>query len=589
MSGATDGAIELSSEGYAQEARPDIVMLYAKTLASRAKSGDLTLAVEVSGSVDVATIPARMRDSFVVSTVQFMARLEDWNAAGSYLNRQRSAIHRVTALAVDLLILLGRNERDAANRFADEALVNLSDEVQAGTKEFLAGLLMQLDRAKEALPIFQELFDKDIPMFDPRQLIACADRLHLHKKVLEICEQLHSRRPPDWQMLEFEVQHLEQYDRDKAIERLQEFLLLHPGHKLAQLRLSITALLHGRPELVRATISDLPSVEELPIHYILPALGLLRQSANHDDAIDYGYRYLRGHFDRQEAHEAYIQVVVMRPHRDDESPDLDVVGPNSAVYCQEIGSGEFRWLVLEDTDKPVRDFEEISLTDPRAVSLIGKRVGDTFVLAAAPMGNREAIIRKIQTKYVRRFQDCMTELQVRFGPSTMLQSIYVGPPDAIQQPAMVTIMTDLQDRAKKLEKVQALYAANPASLQVYGATFGNNAYQAMMHVAHTPGLPVKCFEGSPGEADVSLLLLRERPLVLIDLTAIATIRLLRLEWLFTMKLYRFAVTQGTWEEFHRTLSDDGHRSGSEPACVSRTLGTCGRNRTPRRWNNAAGK
>ena len=73
-------------------------------------------------------------------------------------------------------------------------------------------------------------------------------------------------------------------------------------------------------------------------------------------------------------------------------------------------------FVLEDTDKPVRDFEEISLTDPRAVSLIGKRVGDTFVLAAAPMGNREAIIRKIQTKYVRRFQDCMTELQVRFGP-----------------------------------------------------------------------------------------------------------------------------------------------------------------------------
>jgi transcription elongation GreA/GreB family factor len=285
---------------------------------------------------------------------------------------------------------------------------------------------------------------------------------------------------------------------------------------VAQLRLSITALLHGRPELVRTKISDLPAVEELPIHYILPALGLLRQGANYDDAIDYGYRYLRGHFDRQEAQEAYIQVVVMRPHHDDESPDLDVVGTDSAVYCQEVGSGEFRWFVLEDTDKPFRDFEEISLTDPRAVSLIGKRVGDKFVLAAAPMANREAIIRKIQTKYVRRFQDCMTELQVRFGPSTMLQSVYVGPPDAIQQPGMVAIMTDLQNRAKKLENVQELYAKKPATLHVYGASFGKNAYQAIGHVAHTPGLPVKCFEGAPGEPDVSLLLLRERPLVLVD-------------------------------------------------------------------------
>jgi tetratricopeptide (TPR) repeat protein/DNA-binding PadR family transcriptional regulator len=561
MAREMDNAIKLLAEGYAQEARPDIVLLYAKTLAGRAKDGDLARAVEVTALVDVSTIPARMRDSFGVNAMQLMAQVEDWEAASEYLARQRAAIHPVTALAVDALIHLGCKDRDAANRLADEALARLSDAVQAGTKEFFAGILMQLDRADEALPIFQELFDRNIPTFDPRQLIACADHLRLHKKVLEICDQLHRQRPPDWQMLEFEVQRLEEYDRNKAIKRLEEFLQLHPGHKLAQLRLSITAQLHGRRELVRATVPDLPAVEELPVHYILAALGILREGTDYQDAIDYAYRYLRCHFDRQEAHEAYIQVVIMRPHRGDESPDLDVVGHDSAVYCQEIGSGEFRWFVLENTDKPVRDFEEISLTDSRAVSLIGKRVGDKFVLAVAPMGNREAIIRKIQTKYVRRFQDCMTELQVRFGPKTMLQSVHVGPPDAIEQPAMVKIMTDLQDRAKKLEKVQELYATNPASLHLYGASFGHNAYEALMHVAQTPGLPVKCFEGASDEADASLRLLRERPLLLIDLTAIATIQILRLEWLFTTKLFQFAVTQGTWEELHDTLLDDDHKSG----------------------------
>jgi hypothetical protein len=122
-------------------------------------------------------------------------------------------------------------------------------------------------------------------------------------------------------------------------------------------------------------------------------------------------------------------------------------------------------------------------------------------------------------------------------------------------------MTDLQDRAKKLEKVQELYATNPASLHLYGASFGHNAYEALMHVAQTPGLPVKCFEGASDEADASLRLLRERPLLLIDLTAIATIQILRLEWLFTTKLFQFAVTQGTWEELHDTLLDDDHKSG----------------------------
>ena len=193
----------------------------------------------------------------------------------------------------------------------------------------------------------------------------------------------------------------------------------------------------------------------------------------------------------------------MRPHQADETAELEIVSSDSAVYCQEIGSGEFRWFVLEQTDKPVKDFEEISRSDPRAESLIGKRVGDTFVLAAAPMGNREAIIRKIQTKYVRRFQDCMTELQVRFGPKTMLQSVYVGPPNAIQQPAMTTFMTDLQNRAKRLENLQELYASNPVSLHMYGTSFGHTAYEAVMHLAQTPGMPVKCFEGNLGEPDAS--------------------------------------------------------------------------------------
>jgi hypothetical protein len=75
-------------------------------------------------------------------------------------------------------------------------------------------------------------------------------------------------------------------------------------------------------------------------------------------------------------------------------------------------------------------------------------------------------------------------------------------------------------------------------------------------VAQTPGLDVKCFEGTPGLPDASLLFLRERPLLLVDLTAIATMRLLGLDWIFTAKAYRFAVTQTTWEELNDTLLDD---------------------------------
>lgn len=561
MNGQTDSAIEVLAASYKQEARPDIVLLYAKTLASRAKQDDLAKAAQVAASVDLGTVPARMRDGFVMNVVQFMVLLKDWSATQEYVQKTKPQLHPVTALALEAHTCLGRGDRDSANRLADEALAIVSGDVQASTKEMFAGLLMQLGRAEDALPIFQELFDKDIPTFDPRQLIACAAQLNLDDKVLEICEQLRARRSPDWKMLEYEVQYLEKYNRDKAIRLLQEFLEGNPGHKLAQLRLSVLGVVHGRPDLVRSSLSDLPPVEDLPIEYVMPAFGLLREGADSAEAMDYAYRYLRGHFDRQQAHEGYIQVVVTRADREEPPSEEEIVGSDSAVLCQEVGSGELRWFVLENTDKPVRDFEEIALTDQRAINLLGKRVGDTFVLAPATMGDRIAVIKKIQSKYVRRFQDCMTELQVRFGPSAMVQSVFVGTPDAIMQPGMVTIMTDLQRRAVKLAKVQEFYANNPSSLHMYGASMGKNAYLALEHVAQTTGLDVKCFEGTAGLPDASLLFLRERPLILVDLTAVATMRLLGLDWIFTAKAYRFAVTQTTWEELNDTLLDDKKGTG----------------------------
>jgi hypothetical protein len=104
-----------------------------------------------------------------------MTRLSDWKAAEAYVQRYEATIHPATTLSLRVLILFSRNEREEANRLADDGLRAMSQNVQAGTKELFACLLMELDRAEEALPLFQELFDKDIPTFDPRQLLMCAD------------------------------------------------------------------------------------------------------------------------------------------------------------------------------------------------------------------------------------------------------------------------------------------------------------------------------------------------------------------------------------------------------------------------------
>jgi DNA-binding PadR family transcriptional regulator/tetratricopeptide (TPR) repeat protein len=562
--GALDRAIEILEEAYAKEARPDAIIMYAKALAERSREGDLQKAVDISTAVDVSVLPVRVRATFCSAVFRWTAQKGDWSAAADYLAKTSPLLDETTVHAFQGFIEHGRGESEAANISAGHASASIDASTDSSTKEFVAGLFMQLGRPADALPLFEELFAKRILSFNPDRLIECAAKLDRHDKVLEICDELYRRRGPDWRLLEFEVQYLEEHDTRKAIDRLQEFLRINPDHQLARLRLSVIGYRVRRPDLIRASMKDLPSVEQLPVQYLGPALGILGLGEDRDLVIDYAYRFLREHFDRQEAHEGYIQAVLTSPDRQ-YPPTLEVVTENSAVLSEEVPSGELRWFVLEGTDKPVRDFEEISLNDPVTIELMGKKVGDKFILARASVANREAVIKQILPKYVRRFQDCINELQVRFGTSAMLQSVRFGPDTEITQPGLVTLMMSLQERAKQVALLQSSYAEQPLSLHLYGARFGKNSYVALQHIAQTEGMPLKCFDGNPATAEKTMSSLRERPSILLDLSAIATVRLLGLEWIFGTKLYRFATTEATWEELQdtfREIEGGGEKGGT---------------------------
>jgi hypothetical protein len=66
---------------------------------------------------------------------------------------------------------------------------------------------------------------------------------------------------------------------------------------------------------------------------------------------------------------------------------------------------------------------------------------------------------------------------------------------------------------------------------------------------------LKCCDGNPADAKQTMSILRSRPTVLVDLSAIATARLLGLEWFVGTARYCFTATEGTWEELQETFRE----------------------------------
>jgi transcription elongation GreA/GreB family factor len=255
---------------------------------------------------------------------------------------------------------------------------------------------------------------------------------------------------------------------EAAIERLQAFIAGHSNHQVAKLRLSLIGLLLNRPTLVRPNIEDLPRLEDLDLEDVVPAVQVLKFGGHADAAVDYAYRYLRENFGALEAHKALIISMMPGLFSPSVPPTLDVVGPDAAVCYRELPGVELKWVVLEDTAIPRNEFEEIALTSPLASELIGKRVGDTVVIAKGSVQDRTAELVHILPKYVRRYQDSMGEMQVRFGAAGAIESVrFGGPDDADLKKGVEIILASVKKRAEALMKVREAYKSGPMPLHLF--------------------------------------------------------------------------------------------------------------------------
>src|ERR1039457_1158048 len=199
----------------------------------------------------------------------------------------------------------------------------------------------------------------------------------------------------------------------------------------------------------------------------MTAVQVMKLGGDPDSAVDYAYRVLRLHFGSVEAHQALGLSMLPGPHSPSCPPTLDLVGPDAAVCYQELGSPESKWVVIEETNTPNGDFEEIPIDSALAKALIGGRVGDTVVIAAGHIQNRSAKILHILPKYVRRFQDSMAEMQVRFGSASSVESVRFGGADGVDlQQGVQTVLDSVKQLADAVEGVRRIYSTGPVSLHM---------------------------------------------------------------------------------------------------------------------------
>lgn len=549
-----DEGINILEEAYAQSNfAPDVSYMLGQALMSRGKNGDVNRAFEIFSSAKLDGLPRELIDPHVIGATRALVRAKRFGEINTYTARPEVAASSVLLATVNAYAALKQEQNAETGELLNKAMAERQETDSRSVTDLLARTLMEAGRVSDALPLLQELFNAQTPNFDVGLLLNCASRLRQRKVILDTCQALYDRGGKDWELLEFESQYLEEDDFPKAISRLTEFISVNPDHRIAKLRLAMIAMRYGRSDVGIISEEVLPPPQELPMRYAVPAVHVLQWQGHGRLAIEYAYRLLRAHYSELEAHKAYLGSLVPGSRPTDLPPaTMETVEVGSAVWYTEGDAASAEWVVIEDTDSPSDAFDELAATSERAKELLGKRVGDTFVVAKSPIKDRVGTVLQILSKYARRFQVIGAQMQKKFGEQSVIQVMQMPPAEQLTLADLQPILDSAKAQSEAVLQLREIYKSGPMTLHMYGDRFGHGAYEAVLDLAISESDFVKC---APPQQEVlasALGTLGAKSTVAIELSALATLRLLGItRQVLTSGAFRFVISPATYTELQQ--------------------------------------
>jgi hypothetical protein len=171
---------------------------------------------------------------------------------------------------------------------------------------------------------------------------------------------------------------------------------------------------------------------------------------------------------------------------------MDTVGVGSAVQYTEGDPSSAEWVVIEDTDDPSGEFDEISASTDRAKAILGKRVGDSFVIAKSSIKDRVGTVQQIISKYARRYQVLGEQMQKKFGDQSVIQMMRIPPAESVTLEELQPMLDRVKAQSEAVLQLRELYKSSPVTLRLYGVSFGDGAYEGLFDLAISESDFVKC-------------------------------------------------------------------------------------------------
>ncbi|AFE07262.1 hypothetical protein COCOR_06989 [Corallococcus coralloides DSM 2259] len=296
-------------------------------------------------------------------------------------------------------------------------------------------------------------------------------------------------------------------------------------------------------------------------------------------ALSYGYRAWERGRDQAQILLGYIGLFLHRRAEANEDLEPQVVSPGTTVTLSTSGKTSLRDIsIVRENDLIPDTATWIRATDPLAARLLGKRVGDEVPGHTSPWGKVSYRIKKIQSTFVRAFQETMSGFNDRFPDAEGLWKFDVSDNDPL---GLTKLILTAIGKSGQIKPLIEMHMEGRMPLAAFAHAIRRPIPVAWLALSHDKQAGLFFSRGATQQLHVAEQVLsdRERPRFL-DYSALMTLTLLdeALRTKVVQLLGPVLITQsllddlythtsqaihaGTREGFTVSLGDDGRLKGA---------------------------
>ncbi|MFC1596550.1 hypothetical protein ACFL5Q_01200 [Planctomycetota bacterium] len=540
----------------ADESRGNLILL-AHLLSARNGEGDRAEAIGLLAKQlpDLEAVESATRSDLVATLVNSYCQTNRASEAAATLDKLTPEVLAPEAFHIIQALRLRRTgDVEEAKKEAKEAVKQIGPGTDHRERRRVAAELTALGLFEDAFPIWRDLVEPRYLGLDTTTLLYCAAECDDPQFIVDFCMEMRRNGIIDRDAAHLEINILQEYNCfNRAFGAMRGYLELGPEARLTkeiQARLSHSAIITGRDDLVEFDPARLPSVGDVELDLALAVVEVLSHGPKPIDGVKYAYEVLRRHFDSHLAHKAVVASFLFGRREDLVVPDPDVVGPGAAVRYKEDDSGRYHWHIVEDSNDPDQARNEYPSDHGISKALAGKKKGEQFHLRKDNVQERTATIVEVWSKYKLRFNLCMEEWENRFPENVFLWKFSVQK-DPEGKPDFSVILKSVDQRIAETREREAIYRDNPLSVTNFAVMTDSSVVDAVQHLGSRPDLPIRCCGGTDEEyASADAALARGVPVV-IDGTALASLFITRSYSHLRSLGISFVVSEGTLQEWRR--------------------------------------